>query len=165
MTTGTIKTQGTRLFFVIGANTSDEAIHQVVCPTGITGVGAGAGSQIDKSCLSSLEKEFERGMLSPGAIPVPINFIPRSAAHQALIALRASGATVDWMLVFSDQTGSPSTTDSSGYLVSPGETTVRWQGYLADAGLDFAMDSIAKGNLSIQRTGAPVWDFPTADLD
>lgn len=159
MTTGVVRTQGTRLYF----SNSGTEIHKVACPTGITGLG-GAADQIDKTCLDSAEREYERGMLNPGPVTVPVNLIPRSDAHQALISLRESGETISWMIVLSDQSGTPNSLDTDGRLVSPGSTTVEFLGYLADMTVDAAINEIVRATLTIQRSGAPVWNLPSADL-
>lgn len=168
MTTGVVQTKGTRLFFAtpLAASSSDAdgvVILKVACPTGIQGLG-GAANQIDTTCLDSVEMEYARGMLNPGQITVPINFIPRSEAHQALVALREDGSTISWMIVFSDQSGSPSSVDSNSRLVSPGETTAEFLAYVADFNIDIATNEIVRATLTLQRSGAVEWDFPTADL-
>lgn len=159
MTDGVIKTQETKLFFATAAS----EIMQVACPTGATGLG-GAADQIDSTCLSSTEREFVRGLLNPGQVTVPLNLIPRSAAHQALTALKESGDIVSWMIVFSDQTGEPTTFDSEDRLESPGPTTVEWQGYVADITIDVAINEIVRATMLIQRSGELAWHWPTADL-
>lgn len=168
MTTGVIKSQGTRLFFAYPAAESSSdpdgiTILKVACATGISGLG-GARSQIDVTCLESEEMEYEAGLANPGQVSVPINFIPRSEAHQALMALKESGTLISWMIVASDQAGSPSAVDSEDRLVSPGSTTVEFLAYVADVNLDFATNDISKGTITLQRSGAPVFDWPTADL-
>lgn len=161
MTIGTVETKGTRIFFAVSA--SD--IYQVACPTAANGLG-GAADQIDITCLSSVEREYKQGLPNPGQVTIPVNFIPRSAAHQALITLKESGDTISWMILFSDYTGAgPTTVDSEGRLVSPGETSVEFLGYLADFTFDVGLNEIVRASLVIQRSGAPVWDLPTADLD
>jgi hypothetical protein len=160
MTAGTIKTQDTDLYFAVSAS----EIHKVACATGISGL-SGAADQIDITCLDSQEREYVRGMLNPGQVTVPINLIPRSAAHQALMALRDSGDSVSWMIALSDQTGAPTTIDSDGHLVSPGSTTIEFMGYLADMTVDVAINEIVRAELIIQRSGTLNWDLPTADLD
>lgn len=163
MTTGTVKTQGTRIFFTSAAG-SPQDILKVTCPTAVQGLG-GAGGQIPKTCLDSVEMEFERGMKNPGQMSIPINFIPNSASHQALLDLDESGDTVDWMIVLSDQAGAPTTLDGDGYLVSPGPTTVRFQGYVDDLAVDIATNEIVRATLTIQRSGAKAWNLPAATQD
>lgn len=159
MTTGTLQTKGTRLFFAV----SESAIHKVACATGIQGLG-GARDQVDITCLDSEEREYSAGFPNPGQLTVPINFIPRSAAHQALTTLRESGETISWMIVFSDQAGSPTNQDSTGHLDSPGGTTAEFLGYVADFTIDVATNEIVRATLLIQRSGAIDWTYPTADL-
>lgn len=162
MTTGTVKTKSTRLFFVDSA-VSPLEIRKVACATGVQGLG-GPADQIDKTCLDSEEREFEQGFVTPDPVSVPINFIPRSAAHQALIALKESGDTVSWMVVMSDQTGTPNSLNGSDRIVSPGGTTAEFLGYVADFTLDVQTNDIVRATLTIQRSGAVEWTFPAADL-
>lgn len=159
MTAGVLTTKGTRLFFA----KSDSEVLKVACATGITGLG-GAADQIDQTCLDSQEREYARGMLNPGQITVPINLIPRSAAHQALLGLRESGETISWMIVLSDQSGDPQISTSDGRLESPGATTAEFLGYVADFSLDVAVNEIVRGTLTVQRSGGVVYKLPTADL-
>jgi hypothetical protein len=160
MTVGTIETKGTRLYFLTSSGSPQE-IHKVACMTGITGLG-GPADQVDITCLDSEEAESRAGFKRPSVVQVPINFIPRSAAHQALLDLEESGETVDWMIVLSDQSGIP--TESAGVLVSPGATSVRFNGYVVDSDINIATNEIVRGTISIQRTGEKVWDLPTPSL-
>lgn len=159
MTVGTLATKDTRLFFAV----SESAIHKVACATGISGLG-GARDQIDITCLDSDEREYSGGFRNPGQLSVPINFIPRSASHQALLDLVEAGTTISWMIVFSDQTGSPTNVDSEGHLDSPGATTAEFMGYAADFAVDVATNEIVRGTLTVQRSGMVAWTKPTADL-
>ena len=159
MTVGTVKTQKTDLFFAY----SGSEILKVACATGINGL-SGAADQIDITCLDSDEREYVRGLLNPGQVTVPINLIPRSAAHQALIGLRESGDTVSWMVVLSDQTAEPTTLDSDLALESPGPTSIEFKGYLADMAIEVTINEIVRATLTIQRSGPITWDLPTADL-
>ncbi len=163
MTTGVLETQNTRLYFTDAAG-SPQNIRKVACPTSIEGLG-GAGGQIAITCLDSPEAEFRRGMKQPSTISVPINFIPNSASHQALMDLDESGDVVDWMVVFSDQDDAPVTLDGDNHLVSPGPTTVRFQGYVDDIAINVATNEIVRATLTIQRSGAKEWDMPAATQD
>lgn len=162
MTQGIIETKGTRLFFAISAS----EILKVSCATGISGLG-GAASQINSTCLDSDEQEFQAGMAVPGALSIPINFIPRSGAHQALTALKDSGDKVSWMVVFSDQSGDPVSVlsvDAYDRLVSPGPTTAEFIGYVADFNIDIATNEIVRATLTVQRSGPVSYSYPAADL-
>ena len=106
MTTGTIRTKGTRLYFATPTDASSQdadgiTIKYVACATGIQGLG-GAADQIDTTCLSSEEREYVQGMANPGQITVPFNVIPSAGSHQALFALKDSGDVISWMVAFSD---------------------------------------------------------------
>lgn len=158
MTTGTIKSQGTKIFFALSAT----EIFEVACPTAISGLG-GTANAIDKTCLSSVEMESERGMKSPAVINIPINFIPRSAAHQALQDLDESGETISWMITAPDAPP-PTTVDSDGRLVSAGPLSVEYLGYVADFNYEIGTNDMWRGTISLQRVGAKVWDRPAADL-
>lgn len=162
MTTGTVLTKGTRIFFAVPGSSSE--ILQVACPTAANGLG-GAADQVEVTCLSSEEREYKQGLPNPGQVTIPINFIPRSAAHQALIALKESGENTSWMIALSDYVGAgPTTLDSNGKLVSPGPTTAEFDGYLADFTFDVGLNEIVRGSLIVQRSGPVAWDLPTADL-
>lgn len=159
MTTGTVATKGTRLYFAV----SDSEILKVACATGIQGLG-GPGGQIDQTCLDSLEMEYFKGMKDPAQVSVPVNFIPRSAAHQALLDLDESGETISWMIVLSDQVGAPAAVDSDGALVTPGPTSVEFKAYVSDFEIDIQTNEIVRATLTLQRSGAKTWDLPAADL-
>lgn len=54
MTVGTVRTQGTELFFVDNSvTTSDPDLIKLACPTGIQGLG-GAKDQIETTCLDTV---------------------------------------------------------------------------------------------------------------
>lgn len=159
MTQGVIRTQNTDLYFA----EESSSIFKVACAAGVSGLG-GAADQIDTTCLDSAEREYARGMLNPGQVSVPINFIPRSAAHQALIRVRDSGETISWMVVLSDQSGAPNSLDTDGRLVSPGATTFEFLAYISDLTFDVALNEIVRATLTLQRSGAIVSNLPSADL-
>jgi len=159
MSKGTVKTKGTRLYFAPG----ESEIHKVACATGIQGLG-GPRTQIDQTCLDSEEMEYAGGLKDPNQVSVPFNVIPRSAAHQALIALDDSGVVVPWMVALSDQANAPTGFDSEGFLDSPGPTTCAFTGYVADMDIDVQTNEIVRGTLLIQRSGRKIWDTPAADL-
>lgn len=158
MTVGTVQTKGTRLFFAV----SESNIQKVACATGIQGLG-GQRDQTDITCLDSEEREYSAGFPNPGQVTIPINLIPRSASHQALMALRESGETISWMIVLSDQAGSPTNVDSNGHLDSPGATTAEFFGYIADLNVDIGINEIVRATLIVQRSGGVDWTWPTAD--
>lgn len=164
MTIGTLKTQGTELFFVDTIPTVD-VIRKVACPTGITGLG-GAADQLDDTCLDSQERTFKRGLGNPGTVTVPINFIPSNATHKALTALQADGRNVYWLIGLSDGTAAPATFNTAGAPIPPAapqRTSIRFYGYVSDFNIDIATNEIVRATLTIQRSGAVeyFWNGPT----
>lgn len=162
MTQGVIKSQGSRMFFTDAAG-SPQNILKVACPTAVTGLG-GTATPIPKTCLDSEEEEFEQGMKTPDVVNVPINFIPRSASHQALEELYDSGDIVSWMLVGSDQATDPTALDADNRIVSPGATTREFLGYVENFTFDIGTNDIWRGTVTIKRSGAIRRVNPTADL-
>lgn len=154
MTTGTVKTQGTELFFVdnsVSASAPD--LIKLVCPTGVQGLG-GAKDQIETTCLDTTgDKEFAGGLGNPGTVSVPFNLIPREYSHQNLFVLKDSGATLNWIACLSEGSALP-TVDSDGEISAPsGRSSFKFAGYIADVNIDIANNEIVRGTLTIQRSG------------
>lgn len=162
MTIGTLKTQGTELFFVNTLPTADVLV-KLACPTGISGLG-GAADQLDDTCLDSTERTFKRGLGNPGQVSVPFNFIPSNTSHQVLFDLQEDGRNLNWLIALSDGTAQP-TIGTAGTIVppvSPLRTSIGFEGYIADVNIDIATNEIVRGTLTIQRSG-PVttyWNGP-----
>jgi len=157
MTVGTIKTQGTELFFTNPLTTAAD-ILKVACPTGISGLG-GAADQIDDTCLDGTERTFKAGLKNPGQITIPINFIPSSPSHQALLSMFQGGQMANWLIALSNGTTAPTVVNSAGLIVPPANrASIRFDGYVADFNLDIATNEIVRATLTIQRSGAI---FPT----
>lgn len=163
MTTGTVKTQGTELYFVSHLN-SDPELVKLLCPTGITGVGGGAKDTIDTTCLDTVgDRETTTGLGTPSPISVPFNFIPTSGAQQELIALKASGNSTYWIALLSDGTEAP-TLDTDGLIVAPSgtnRTSVEWAGTVSEVNFDVATNEIVRGTLTVLRSGLETWHLPT----
>lgn len=161
MTTGTVKTQGTRLYLVNPLNA--DAIVKMACPTGINGLG-GAADQIEDTCLDALtDKSYVRGLGNPGQVTVPFNLIPRDASHQLLFALKKDGRTLKWLECLSESQTAPGTLDSDGYPAAPGDcTSFAFDAYIADVNIDVATNEIVRGTLTLQRSGEvfPTWYTP-----
>lgn len=156
MTTGTIRTQGTELFFLDTSNTtSDDEIIKVQCATGITGLG-GPRDQIESTCLDTTgDKEYMPGLGNPGQVSVPINFIPTSEAHAALLQLKEDGTTLSWLIALSNGSGDP-VPDSDGGITPPasGRSYFTFSGFVADFNIDIATNEIVRATLTIQRSGS-----------
>jgi hypothetical protein len=162
MTQGTVKTQGTHLFFVYTQGSSEPQIVKLACPTGITGMG-GPKDQIESTCLDNTQdKEYEAGLGNPGQITVPFNLIPRDFSHQTLFDLKEAGDTLEWMACLSEGTDAP-TLDSNAALEAPaGRSSLGFDAYIADVNIDIATNEIVRGTLILQRSGPvrPTWYTP-----
>lgn len=157
MTTGTIKTQGTELFFLDELSSSVDAVVKLACPTGITGLG-GPADQLDDTCLDNTERTFKRGLGNPGQLTVPFNFIPTNRSHQILFDLKEDGRNLPWMICFSDGTVAP--TAAANDLVAPANrTSALISAYVSDVTIDVATNEIVRGTLILQRSGAVEWFF------
>lgn len=174
MTEGVLQTKDTRLYFGYTPDTSSGApqeVHAVACPTGIPEFSAGAKPRQDQTCLSSRTRQYYDGLADPPELSIPINFIPRSEAHQALIDAKARGSALvmPWLVSMIDSQTAPTTFDSDGYFVSPGPTTIGFKAYVSNFTVGAAVGEIWKGTLTIQLqlddTDEDLhWDLPTADL-
>jgi len=164
MTEGVLKTQGTELFLLNTLVEPNPAILKMVCPTGITGMGAGTKSQIDVTSLDATEdQEFIPGLGAPGQISVPFNFIPTAAAHQGILTtLKESGRVFDWLVGFSDGTAAP-TVNNKKLAWPAARTSAKFQAYIAEVTIDAATNDRVTGTMTLQRSGKVTWNFkPTA---
>lgn len=164
MTVGTVKTQGSELFFINPSATSP-AVVKLACPTGISGLG-GPADQIDDTCLDAQVRTYTKGLETPGQVSVPFNFIPSNTSHQVLFNLKKSGVTLDWLIGFADGTAAPTLSAGTPKTfvppASPLRTSIKFQGYIADVNIDIATNEIVRGTLTIQRSGdiTPYWNGP-----
>jgi hypothetical protein len=150
----TVKTQGTKLYFVDTLTSSVPAIIELACPTGVTGLG-GAADQIETTCLAdTTDKTFTRGLGSPGQVSVPFNLDPTAASHQLLFDLKEAGDTISWIVCLSDGTTAPSALDSNDVITPPNDrTSFGFNAYIADVNIDVATNEIVRGTLTLQRSG------------
>lgn len=158
MTTGTVRTQGTEVFFVDNSVTSSQPdLIKLACPTGVQGLG-GAKDQIETTCLDTIgDKEYAGGLGNPGVVTIPFNLIPREFSHQVLFELKRTGIDLQWIACLSEGTEQP-TVDSDGTITPPaGRSSFGFQGYIADVNIDVATNEIVRGTLTVQRSGNVVF--------
>lgn len=159
MTVGTVKTQGTELYFVDSSTTSDTDMVKLACPTGISGLG-GARDQVEITCLSTTgDKEYSAGLGSPGQVSVPFNLIPRDHSHQILFDLKESGETLKWLACLSEGTTAPTVDDDGLFIPPSGRSSIAFDAYIADVNIDIATNEIVRGTLTLQRSGSVVPHF------
>lgn len=146
-----VPTKGTKLWLVQEDSAGFDLI-QIGCPTGISGLG-GAKSQIETTCLDSEEQEFVAGFAQPGAVTVNLDFDPAKISHTELWDLSESGEKRNWVIGLSDGTALP-TIDTNGEVTGPTTRTfIEFSGYVSDMPLDFALNSVVKSAMQIQRSG------------
>ena len=149
-----LKTQGTALYFVKPGTPTGTAV-KVTCPTGISGLG-GAADQIDTTCLDDTDdRQYVRGLGNPGQVTVPFVLKAGDASHADLIALKAAGTSVEWMVCMSDATTEPTVTASSNsFAALTTRSNIEFTGYVADITIDAAGNEVVRGTMTIQRAGA-----------
>lgn len=149
-----VKTKGTELWLARN-DSAGYTLVKIGCPTGISGLGGGK-SQIETTCLDSEEQEFMAGFAQPGAVTVNLDFDPAKISHKELWDYSESGETLKWAIGFSDGASVP-TVDSIGVITYPATRTyVEFSGYVSDLPLDFALNTVIKSAMQIQRSGARV---------
>lgn len=149
-----IKTQGTELYFVDNTTTSVGVVAKLTCPTGITGITAGASTQIDATCLDTVDDmEYVSGLGNPGTVTVPFILDPQAASHQALFDLKQSKDRIDWIACLSEGDDVP-VLDTNGDFVAPSDrTSIAFIAYVADLDIDISTNEIVRGTLTLQRSG------------
>ena len=157
---GSVKTQGSKLFLIDVLSASVAAVVAMECPTGITGLG-GAADQIEDTCLDDIEdKSFLRGLGNPGQVTVPFIFKPQAMSQQVLWDMKEAGDTYHWMIGLSDGISIPTLDAGDAFAIPPtSRTFFKFEAYVADLNIDIATNTIVKGTLTLQRSGAvvPYW--------
>lgn len=157
MTVGTVKTQGSELYFVDTVTTTDIDLVKLVCPTGISGLG-GAKDQIEITCLDTTsDKEFVAGLGNPGQVTVPFNMIPREHSHQILFDLKEAGTVLKWLALLSESTTAPTIDTDGNFVVPTNRSSFGFSAYISDVNIDLATNEIVRGTLTLQRSGAVVF--------
>jgi hypothetical protein len=153
MTTGTVLTQGTELFFLDTVTSSDTDMVKLTCPTGVTGMG-GAKSEVETTCLDTVgDQTFVGGLGNPGDISAPFNFVPRDHSHQLLFDLRESGEVLKWIACLSEGTTAPTVADDQTFIAPSGRSSFRFDAFVKDVAIDISTNSIVKGTLTLKRSG------------
>jgi hypothetical protein len=153
-----LSTKKTEAWFVL-SETGGYALVKVGCPKGIGPIG-GSKSQIDETCLDDIEKQFGPGMASPGAITVPLDFDDSKVSHQQIVAMDLDDLKTTWVVGFSNGIAPPVIDSGTGVITWPSTRTyVEFQGYVADAPLDFQIDKNVGMAVSIQRSGPKTYHY------
>lgn len=154
---GSIKTQGTKLFFV---NPADDTIHGVDCMTSFNPGGAPA-DQLEDTCMEDTSgvRSYKPGLRTPGQGSLVLNADPTNASHLLLFQLSQGDVkNLQWALGWSDGVAAPTSVDTSGDFILPSSRTwYTFEGYVADFPFDFALNALVTSTVPIQRSGAGVW--------
>lgn len=149
-----IRTKGTELFLIWINGTSGYQAVKVGCPTGITGL-SGAKTQIPTTCLDDTEETFVAGMAQPGKMTVNLDFDTSKISHLDLWDLNLSGTVSTWVIGFTGSTSPPTVNSSTGVVTYPtGRSYISFDGYVDDFPTDFALNSVIKTAMTVQRSGA-----------
>lgn len=166
MTIGTLRTQGTEIWFLDTVTDSNSTVRKLYCPTAINGLGGGTRDQLDDTCLDNrTTKTFKAGLSNPSSMSIPFNFIPSGEFNQqSLWALKADGGNVKWIVGFEDGTAAPTIDDDLEWVppTSPNRTTMEFVGFVNELTIDAGTNDIVKGTLTIQVSGdtIPHWNGP-----
>lgn len=153
MTDETVQTQGTELFFVDTITTPGAPrLVKLDCPTGITGMGGGASTQISTTCLGNKVGETSKpGLNQVASLSVPYNFKPGRVSHRLLTKMQESKQVFHWMACLSDGI-SPPVLKADGTLNAPEDrTSIEFDAYVDTNTLDIATNEIVRGTASLTQ--------------
>lgn len=149
-----IKSQGTELYWASGPT----AVTKAVCITSVSGLG-GAREQLEVTCMDDTQdKAYESGLGSPSPVTVGFNIHKDELSHEALLALKATGAVVSFGIYGSDAVTAPTAVASVMQAVT-GRVSMRFSGYVSDINIDIQSQNIWRGTVTIQRSGAVIFDL------
>ncbi len=152
-------TKGTQLYFI---DPADDSVTEI---TGITNhnPGGAPADQIEVTTLTSVAKEFMRGLRTPGAASLEIDADPTNAVHLRLhaLALDDTVVSVPFAIGWSDGTAPPTVDSDADFVLPSTRTWYQFDAYVADFPFDFSTNSVVKSSISLQRTGVSVWTEAT----
>ncbi|MGP4843310.1 phage tail tube protein [Marinobacter sp. 1Y8] len=147
-------TQGTYIYFI---DPADESVVQVKQATNFNPGGAPA-DQIDTTPLEANDREYRRGLRTPGQASLTINADPNEPSHIRLHELSNDDTVDKFKLVVGWSDGTAPPTVAAGELELPDTRT--WcdlDVYVADFPFDFSSNQVVKTEVSLQRTGKLNW--------
>lgn len=152
---GRVKTRDTQMYMV--DDVDSPAVNLLGCITNIDGLG-GPANQVDVTCFSSAEMEYEAGLANPGPVTVQGIYNTTDDTFPRLVELKNSGRTVGWYIGGPEST-TPPTEGSSGDIVeAPTDRTgIEFHGYVADVSWQLQANNVWRWTLTVQRSGA--WTF------
>jgi hypothetical protein len=149
------ETKGTNVYFV---NPAGNAVRQLTCPTGVTGLNGGTKDVIDTTCLSEIGafRSNIGGFADPAEVQIPFILYDGDQSHADLKTLQDSGAVVAWMVALSDATTAP-TLASDGLEAPTGRTTFKFDGFVSNLTFDIPINEVVRGNLTVKPSGTTTY--------
>ena len=152
-----VLTQGTHIFFIDPAN---DSVVQVLGATAFN-PGGSPSDQIEETALEDFDRKYKKGMRTPGQASLTVNADPGVASHVRLHELSQSNdqtqQTVKWVVGWSDGTEPPTVDVGGAWTLPTTRTWFKFDGYVSDFPLDFALNSVVTSQVTIQRTGGSQW--------
>jgi len=162
---GTVRTQGTQIFFVDNSGSSSEpTIVRMSCPTGVTGLFGGTADKIDVTCLEYTGKfrQYEFGLGDASDVTIPFILRPGDVSQQTLFDLQRSRAVIEWMVCDEWGTTAP-TLDSNDEMVPPADrNSYTLRAAVTNLQLDAAGNEVWRGTLTLTPSGdtTETWKTP-----
>jgi len=150
-----LDTQGTNLYFIDLDGATDPAVIAVGCPTGISGFSS-PRDQREVTCLEDLARQYEAGMITPGALTITLNFDPADTSHIRMHELYNAGTTLSFAIGLSDGTAAPTLDTDNDFEFPTSRSFLQFDGYISDFPFDFALASNVSSSVAVQMSGLPV---------
>lgn len=133
----TFESQGVKL--QVGAGDGPpETFADVGQVVDISGLRGGQATVIDVSNLASTRREKIMGLADEGQLNITVQYDPADVQQTRLETLRGTRTLGNFKVLLTD--GGPTTFDFSGYVLS--------------FSVDFAVDQVIQGSITIEITGA-----------
>jgi hypothetical protein len=148
MTTAT-KTQGTEFWWVSGPSAVTKLTQIPSAPSPI----GGPRPQIPITHLDSVEEEFVGALPQPAKATFEVIYNPADASHQALLALKGTGAVTPMAIGMSDGTVAPTAASSAFVTTAVARTFHYFNAYVEDAQMGLPANNVTKLAVTLQRSG------------
>ena len=133
----TLESQGVKL--QVGAGDGPpETFADVGQVVDISGLRGGQATVIDVSNLASTRREKIMGLADEGQLNITVQYDPADVQQTRLETLRGTRALGNFKVLLTDS----------------GPTTFAFSGYVLSFSVDFAVDQVIQGSITIEITGA-----------
>lgn len=149
-----MKTQGTELYYIDPDSGDPVAVG---CVTSIDGVDI-TTEQNEVTCLSDVVRRYEAGLGTPGNATFGIYTNPSDASHVRLHELKGEGASLKWVIGWSDNTGvTPDTAlDSNSeydWDLPDTRSWLKFDGFMNSFPFSFAQNASVASQIGVQISG------------